>query len=166
ERAGVDPHALDAAIDARVIEREDSTIRFSHPLLSSVLYAELGDERRSIHRRIAEIVDDPLERARHLGLAASGADADVATVLDEAARTASGRGAAALAAELAEHALRLTPPAAQDERRWRALAAAQLHQTTGEWTRARTLTSDLLAKTGVGSVRPEALLLLSELESE
>ena len=166
ERAGVDPHALDAAVVAHVIEREDGALRFSHPLLSSVLYAELGDERQSVHRRIAEIVDDPLERARHLGLAAAGADPDVAAVLDEAARTASGRGAAALAAELAEHALRLTPPAAQDERRRRALAAAQLHHAAGEWTRARTLTTDLLAETGIGSVRPEALLLLSELENQ
>jgi DNA-binding CsgD family transcriptional regulator len=166
ERAGVDPHALDAAVVAHVIDREDGTLRFSHPLLSSVLYAELGDERRSIHRRIAEVVDDPLDRARHLGLAAAGADAEVAAVLDEAARIASGRGAAALAAELAEHALRLTPPAAQDERRRRALAAAQLHHAAGEWTRARTLTTDLLAETGIGSVRPEALMLLSELENQ
>ena len=74
ERAGVDPHALDAAVVSHVIEREGDTLRFSHPLLSSFLYAELGDERRSIHRRIAEIVDDPLDRARHLGLAAAGAD--------------------------------------------------------------------------------------------
>src|SRR5439155_1758621 len=44
ERAGVDPQALDAAVVAQVIERADGTLRFSHPLLSSVLYAELGDE--------------------------------------------------------------------------------------------------------------------------
>jgi DNA-binding CsgD family transcriptional regulator len=165
ERAGVDSHALDAAVVADVIGREDGTLRFSHPLLSSVLYAELGDERQTIHRRIAEIADDPLDRARHLGLAAAGADPEVAAILDEAARTASGRGAAALAAELAEHALRLTPPAAQDERRRRALAAAQLHHAAGEWTRARTLATDLLAEAGIGSSRPEALLLLSELEN-
>ena len=166
ERAGVDPRALDPAADAHVIEREDGTLRFSHPLLSSVIYADLGDERQRIHRRIAEIVDDPLDRARHLGLAAAGADPEVAAVLDEAARTASGRGAAALAAELAEHALRLTPPVAQAERRRRALAAARLHHAAGEWTRARTLTTDLLAEAWIGSSRPEALLLLSEFESE
>jgi len=38
ERAGVDPHALDAAVVAHVIERENGTLRFSHPLLSSVVY--------------------------------------------------------------------------------------------------------------------------------
>jgi len=85
-------------------------------------------------------------------------------LLDDAARTASGRGAAALAAELAEHALRLTPHESPDERRRRALVAAQLHHAAGEWTRARTLTTDVLADAESGSVRAEALVLLSELE--
>jgi DNA-binding CsgD family transcriptional regulator len=164
ERAGIDLRAFDAAVAAKVIEREDGVLRFSHPLLSSVLYADLADDRQRVHRRIAEIVDDPLERARHLALATEGADREVAAVLDEAARTASGRGATALAAELAEHALRLTPLDGRDEQRLRALTAARAHQAAGEWTRARTIATDLLAETEIGSLRPEALLLLAELE--
>jgi DNA-binding CsgD family transcriptional regulator len=164
ERAGVNPRALDAAVAANVIEHEDGALRFSHPLLSSVLYADLADDRQRVHRRIADTVDDPLVRARHLALATDGADREVAAVLDKAARTASGRGAAALAAELAEHALRLTPPGGGDERRRRALAAARAHQAAGEWMRARTIATDLLAETDIGSLRPEALLLLAELE--
>lgn len=164
ERAGVDPRALDAAVAANVIEHGDGALRFSHPLLSSVLYADLADDRQRVHRRIADTVDDPLVRARHLALATYGADREVAAVLDEAARTASGRGAAALAAELAEHALRLTPLGGSDGRRRRALAAARAHQAAGEWTRARTIATDLLAETEIGSLRPEVLLLLSELE--
>jgi predicted ATPase len=42
EHAGVAADALDAAVAARVIERENGMIRFTHPLLSSVLYADLG----------------------------------------------------------------------------------------------------------------------------
>ena len=38
--------ALEPAVAAHVIERENGTIRFTHPLLSSVLYRDLGDERR------------------------------------------------------------------------------------------------------------------------
>src|SRR5947209_6163170 len=68
ERAGVATEALEPALDARVIVREHGTIRFTHPLLSSVLYGDLGEERRSVHGRIAEIVKDPLLRARHLAL--------------------------------------------------------------------------------------------------
>lgn len=163
-QAGVDAHALGAAVDAHVIEREDGTVRFTHPLLSSVLYADLGSERQGVHRRVAEIVDDPLVRARHLALATDGADREVAEVLDEATRTASERGAAAVAAELAEHALRLTPLVGRDERHRRALTAARAHHAAGEWTRARTIATDLLAESEIGSSRPDALLLLAELE--
>ena len=78
ERAGVAAEALEPAIVARVIERENGTIRFTHPLLSSVLYRDLGEERRSVHGRIAAIVEDPLVRARHLALSRDAPDAEVA----------------------------------------------------------------------------------------
>jgi DNA-binding CsgD family transcriptional regulator len=165
EQAGVAADALDAAAVANVIERENGTIRFTHPLLSSVLYRDLGEERRSVHRRIAEIVEDPLLRARHLALSRDKPDADVARVLDDGARLAADRGAAAVAAELAEQALRLTPVDGRDERHRRALAAARAHHAAGEWTRAQTIATDLLAETEIGSWRVEGLVLLADLES-
>jgi AAA ATPase domain len=165
ERAGVAPDALDPAAVAHVIERENGTIRFTHPLLSSVLYRDLGAERRSVHGRIAAIVEDPLVRARHLALSRDAPDADVAVLLDGAARLAADRGASAVAAKLAEQALRLTSPDEHGERQRRALATARAHQAAGEWTRARAITTDLLAEVEIGSVRAEALLLLAELES-
>jgi DNA-binding CsgD family transcriptional regulator len=165
KEAGVATGALDPAVAARVIEREQGTIRFTHPLLSSVLYRDLGEERRSVHGRIAVIVDDPLLRARHLALSNETPDADVAAILDEAASLAVDRGASAVAAELAEHAVRLTPLEAGEDRRRRALAAARAYHAAGEWTRARTIASDLLAESEIGSRRAEALILLAELES-
>ena len=164
ERAGVAADALAPAAAAHVIERENGTIRFTHPLLSSVLYLDLGDERRSVHRRIARIVEDPLLRARHLALSSDAPDAAAAAVLEDAATLAAERGASAVAAELAEQAVRLTPPAARDERRRRALAAARAHRAAGEWTRARTIANDLLAEADIGPLRAEALVLLAELE--
>ena len=166
ERAGVAPEALDAAVTSHVIERYDGTIRFTHPLLSSVLYQDLGEDQRSVHGRLAGIVEDPLGRARHLALSSEAPDADVAAVLDDAARLASDRGASAAAAELAEQALRLTPPDEPDERHLRALAAARAHQAAGEWTRARTIATELLAETETGSLRAEALVLLAEFEHD
>ena len=165
EQAGVAADALDAAAVANVIERENGTIRFTHPLLSSVLYRDLGEGRRSVHRRIAEIVEDPLLRARHLALSRDKPDADVARVLDDGARLAADRGAAAVAAELAEQALRLTPVDGRDERHRRALAAARAHHAAGEWTRAQTIATDLLAETEIGPWRVEGLVLLADLES-
>jgi len=164
ERAGVAADALAPAAAAHVIERENGSIRFTHPLLSSVLYGDLGARRRSVHRRIAAIVDDPIARARHLALSADTPDAEIAAVLDDAATLAVERGIPAVAAELAEQAVRLTPPEAHDQRRGRALAAARAHRAAGEWTRSSTILADLLAEGDLGPLRAEALALLAEFE--
>jgi DNA-binding CsgD family transcriptional regulator/tetratricopeptide (TPR) repeat protein len=165
EQAGVAAETLDAAVAAHVIERSQGTIRFTHPLLSSVLYADLGPERRAVHARIADVVVEPLLRARHLALSRDAPDEDVAGVLDDAAGLAADRGAVGVGAELAEQALRLTPGDRPDERHRRALAAARAHHTAGEWTRARTIATDLLAEADGSPVRAEALVLLAELET-
>src|SRR5204863_545354 len=132
---------------------------------SSVLYRELGEERRDVHGRIAAILEEPLARARHLALSQQAPDAAVAAALDDTATLATARGASAVAAELAEHALRLTPPDACDERHRRALAAAHAQQAAGEWTRARSIATDLLAEAGLGVLRAEVLVLLAEVET-
>jgi DNA-binding CsgD family transcriptional regulator len=158
---------LDRAVAARVIEWTDGTARFTHPLLASLVYHGVpAHERRRAHGRVALVVPDPLDRARHLALSTAGPDAEVAVVLEDTAALAGTRGAPIAAAELAEHALRLTPPAADVDRDRRALAAARAQRSAGEWTRARTILTDLLAETRAGSVRAEALVLLAELESE
>jgi DNA-binding CsgD family transcriptional regulator len=164
ERAGVAADALEPAVAARVVERDNGIVRFTHPLLSSALYRDLGEQRRSVHARIAGIVDDAVVRARHLALSRDEPDAQIARELDAAATLAAGRGAAAAAAEIAEHALRLTPSDAWDDRHRRALAAARAHRAAGEWTRARTIASELLGESGIGPLRAEALRLLAELE--
>lgn len=163
-RVGISAEVLEPAVDAHVIERERGTIRFTHPLLSSVLYKDLGTRRRKVHGRIAAVVDDPVLQARHLALATDEPDAAVAEALEAAATVAADRGASAGAAELAEGAWRLTPASDADERRLRALAAARAHRAAGEWTRARTILGDLLDEPGIGAVRAEALFLLAGLE--
>jgi DNA-binding CsgD family transcriptional regulator len=164
KRVGAAPGALDPARAAQVVERDRGAIRFTHPLLSSVLYNDLGAQRRVVHGRIAAFVPDPLLRARHLALATDEPDPGVAAALDEAATIAGGRGASASAAELAEAALRLTPPDEVGERHRRALAAARAHRAAGEWTRARTIASELLEDCGLGPLRADVLLLLADLE--
>ena len=166
EQAGVSAESLEPALTARIIERDGTLIRFTHPLLSSVLYGGLGPERRRIHARIAEIADDPIVRARHLALATDAPDADVARMLDEAAALAEERGAGAVTSELAEQALRLTPPVMSNERHARALAAARAHLAAGEWTRARSIAADLLAEVDAGALRAETLLLLADFEHD
>ncbi|HET8528482.1 MAG TPA: AAA family ATPase [Gaiellaceae bacterium] len=165
EQAGVVAEALVPAFEAHVVVRDGGRLRFAHPLLAAALYPEDRDERRRLHARVARLGDDPLARARHAALSTAHADAAVAAELEEAARLAAGRGAAAAAAELAEHALRLTPADATDDHHRRAVAAARANGLAGEWLRARTIALELLGETARGPARAELLVLLSELES-
>ena len=155
------------AVAAGVIEHTGGTIRFAHPLLASVVYHGVSaDERRRAHGRLALVVADPLDRARNLALSTESPDDEIAAALEDAATLSSTRGTPIAAAELAEQALRLTPPDAPGDRHRRALTAARIQQSAGDWTRARKILGDLLAETRAGAVRAEALILLAELESE
>jgi DNA-binding CsgD family transcriptional regulator len=166
ERAGVAAESLEPAFATQVIERDGETIRFTHPLLSSVLYQNLGADRRKVHERIAGVVEEPLLRARHVALSTDTPDAGAAASLEEAANLAARRSAMAIAAELSEHALRLTPPAASAARHRRALAAARAYHGAGEWARARSIVGDLLAEAEKGALRAEALVLRAEFEDD
>ncbi len=79
-----------------VIELDDSSLRFAHPLLASICYEQAPLwKRRAIHRALAATVADLEERARHMALAVEGPDAAVAAELDAAAEQAAARGATA-----------------------------------------------------------------------
>jgi DNA-binding CsgD family transcriptional regulator len=164
-RAGITGEELDPALAARVIDREDGAVRFTHPLLASVIYQSTSDEeRRRAHGRLAEVVEDPLDRARHLALSTASPNTDIAADLEKAAALASTRAAPIAAAELSEQALRLTPSDAQEDGHRRAIAAARAHIAAGELRRARALAVDLLGLAPVGPPRAEALVLLSDVE--
>ena len=163
--AQLDGDALEAAFADHVIELADGVVRFAHPLLASVLYqAATPEARRLAHERLAEIVDDPLARARHRALAAKEPDAELAAELEAAAEVAIARGAPIVAAELGEHALAATPPSAQEDRHRRGLAAARAHLAAGEGARPRAIALELLADAPAGTARAEVIVLLSELE--
>ena len=158
ERAGVAHEALAPAIAAGVIQLDRGRVRFTHPLLASAVY----DAR--LHGWLAEVVDDPLTRSRHLALSCDSPDSDVARTIEDAAQLAAERGAAALAAELNEHALRLSPTGEVRDRHRRALAAARAQLAAGEWTRGQAIARELLVDTERGPARAEVLVLLSEFE--
>ncbi|MGH3016547.1 MAG: AAA family ATPase, partial [Gaiellaceae bacterium] len=76
-----DRSVLEPAIEAQIVELEGDRVRFTHPLLASAAYGGI-EGRRELHGRLAEIVVDPEERARHLALAATGPDPSVAAALE------------------------------------------------------------------------------------
>ena len=108
---------IEAALDDGVIEASAGRIRPAHPLLATVQYSvSTGHERREVHRRLAAVVVDQEERARHLALSAERPDEAIAAELEAASRQASGRGAPDAAAELADLARGLTPADHADAR--------------------------------------------------
>ena len=156
---------LAPALAAHVIELEGDRIRFSHPLIASGVYASAASgERRALHRRLAELLPDPEERARHLALGAEGPDANVGAALEHAAQRAHGRGAFAAAAELSELARRLTPAEVEESRHRRTIQAAVHAWEAGEGERARELLSDARTVAPAGPRRGEVLYWLGSLE--
>mgnify|MGYP001352659067 CR=1 FL=1 len=158
------PHVLSGLEDAAragVVDLDDQLVRFTHPLLSSVCYEAAPPwRRREAHARLAGVVEGE-ERARHLALATEGADAAVASTLDEAAPHALGRGAPAAAAELYEIAADLTPPGDPAARRRRRLAAAEARRLAGDRDRAAAILDELLAETPPGPQRADVLFALA-----
>jgi DNA-binding CsgD family transcriptional regulator len=154
--------ALEQAAEAGLIELTNEGVSFTHPLLASAAYGSItAAERRRLHRRLAEVVSDPEERARHLALGAEGPDKEVADALEGAARQAAARGAPAAAAELAELAVRLTPTAERGRLLERRVNAAGYHLPAGELDTASSMLEHLVEELPPGGSRADALLLLA-----
>lgn len=152
---------LQPALDAHVIVVDDERIRFTHPLRAVAARSRSSPARRGeIHARLASIVADPEERARHLALAADGPDEGTAAALEEAARRAGARGAPDAASDLAALAGRLTPTDRLDEIRRRGLVEAEYARRAGDPLQARQIVERLLATWPPGRDRAEALILL------
>jgi DNA-binding CsgD family transcriptional regulator len=154
---------LRPAVDAGLVELLGERVRFAHPLYASAVYgAATPEDKRKIRRRLAAVVDDPEERARHLAASAVGPNTDVAVALDEAVQIALKRGAPQAAAELAAHAIRLTPPEDADAAHRRRLAAGDAHFEAGDTARAHALFA-AAADEVVGRARAAALSRLARI---
>jgi len=150
------------ALEASVLDLDGERLRFTHPLLGSAVAAGFPPaRRRSLHARLAEMVPTREERARHLALAAGGPSREISFVLEDAARTAHARGAPTAAAELAEHALRLTPVADVEDARRRQLTAADRHFEAGDNDRAIALLDQARAAAAPGAERATVLVHLA-----
>jgi DNA-binding CsgD family transcriptional regulator len=156
--------ALEQAAAAGIVDVSEFHVRFTHPLFAAAVYSSAQPwERRRPHRRLAAVLDDVEERAWHLALAAEGADAELAGVLDTAAEHARARGAPEAAFELTERALSLTPPGRIAEVQQRSIRAAEYHYHAGELRRARELLDAVLKQAPTRRVRADALRLLGEI---
>lgn len=118
---------------AHVVDERPDGLWFSHPLLASTLIdLHTADERRVVHRGLADALDDPDERALHLGRGTEERSEDVALELEAASTRVDARGAPEMAAALAERAAALTPELEVAARTRRLLRAADLYAAAGE----------------------------------
>ncbi len=149
---------LTKAMDAGIVETDGHDLSFTHPLYGSAIYAASSrDHRHRVHRRLAEVVEDPEERARHLALAADGPDPEAAKALEDAARAAIARGSPIAAAELCEMAVRLTPSEQVHDIHRLRIAAADYWLLAGDQNRALQLIEAVAATAPSGPERAEAL---------
>jgi DNA-binding CsgD family transcriptional regulator len=131
-RLGIRADAADAAESGGLLEIR-TRVTFHHPLVRSAFYRSASpQDRREVHRALAEATDpqlDPDRRAWHRAQAAAGPDEDIAAELERSASRAQARGGFAAAAAFLERATALTlEPARRAER---ALAAAQAKYQAG-----------------------------------
>lgn len=165
---GDDPTApLDEAGAAHIVTRDGSRVAFAHPLYAAAVHDLTPAPRRAaVHRLLAEIAEEPEERARHLAAATTEPDRAIADALEEAAQDAARRGAPAMAAELLEHASRVTPVEGGFEPGRRALDAGWYWFVAGDGDRARELLESGLAAAPPGRDRASALIRLGRFESQ
>ncbi|HEV7461583.1 MAG TPA: AAA family ATPase, partial [Solirubrobacteraceae bacterium] len=124
---------------AGIVEAEDllaisPRVAFRHPLIRSAVYGAAGrNERREVHRALAEATDpdvDPDRRSWHRAQATATPDEDVAAELERSAGRAQARGGLAAVAAFLERAAALTPE--PTHRAQRLLAAAGAKRDAGD----------------------------------
>ena len=153
--------ALEAAADWDVATvGAESVVTFAHPLLASAVYdAALPAERRRAHRVLADLLDDPVERARHLSRSITAPDETIARDLEQAAEISRGRGAQQLGGELLEAAALATPAGADPAAglgRW--LRAVDAYLAAGDGVAAQAALDKGSALAGVPEQQAQVLV--------
>jgi len=156
----VEPDVVEDGVTADLFVVERGRVRPTHPLLAVASRQHAtARERRDMHRSLAVVVQDPLLQARHLAAATAKPDADVANLVAAAARSATERGAADEAEDLARQALRLTPDG-DVERAERIFLLARCHLAVGDERSASALLTLRMDELPPGRIRARGHILL------
>ena len=157
---------LEPALEAHVVELEGERIRFTHPLLAAGVYEAASPLRRiEVHRRLAELLEDPEARAWQLAASVDRPDESVAAMLEKASTHARARGALRPAALLLDRACELTPRGEVGTGVRRAVDAAFLHFEAGDSRRAEAQLRTVIDGLARGPTRAKALNLLARIRT-
>jgi DNA-binding CsgD family transcriptional regulator len=154
--------ALDAAEEAGFVVVGER-VEFTHPLLARIVHDGAPEStRRRVHGRLAALVSDPAERARHLALASGEPDEALAAILADAASRARARGAPDDALDLAELAHRLTPTDDRTRVHRRLVDVAEYRFHLGDLDGAADAVERVLGDEPAPGSRADALRLLGD----
>jgi DNA-binding CsgD family transcriptional regulator len=154
--------AVRTAISDGLLVAERNRVRPAHPMITAVARRAAGsDDLMDMRRHLAQVVRDPLTRARHLAMTASQPDLQLAAMVARAAQMALSTGATHDAEDLAMHALRLTD---QGDPEWseRVLTLGRCLGVNRDFDGARELLMEHLPRLRPPVKRAEARIMLSE----
>ena len=145
EPVGVE--ALQPAADVTIVELDERTVRFRHPLIRSAVRQSAGvDQRRRVHEALAETLEGESDRSVwHRAALISGTHEAIAVELEEAGRRARRRGALPVAITALRRAAELSDPA---QRARRLLFAGELAVELGRPELAAPLVHQVDAQSG------------------
>jgi class 3 adenylate cyclase len=156
--------ALVEAEETGVLVTDRERVRFTHPLLASVIYGSASPERRrQLHKRLAVVVSDDEQRARHLALSTTEPDGEIAAEIEAAAGKAARRGAQQAAAELFAASSRLTPEGEAEELTRRVLGEGSSLLAGGDVGGARALAEEAAVAAPTAALRAGAHYLMGEI---
>lgn len=142
---------LSGPLTSLVEMNEHFVVRCAHPLIASAARTAMDPVvRQALHGRLADLAVDPVRRARHLVRSVTVADSAIAATVEAAAALAVRQGSAATGAELAAHAVRLTPPQEREDSVRRGIAEVTYRAAAGQVPQAVVLADQLLARTERG----------------
>jgi DNA-binding CsgD family transcriptional regulator len=158
--------ALAAAEHAGLIRLDGRDVAFTQPVYAAAAYDQLTTtERMALHSRLAGIVTDEEERARHLALSAEDPDEAIAAALDVARDRALARGAVHAALDASELALSATPPQSP-QRAARQIQLGRMLFRVGESDRAREQLAAAAEGADEALVKARALLELARVVAD
>jgi len=154
-----DRSAIELAVTEGILSIEGDRISPADALLTAAMRAlARPSERRALSKELSESIGDDVARAFLLALSGDGPSEEVASAVASGAATALQRGHCGDAAELAEHAFRLTPFASPPLLR-RALASVGYLWCAGDLDRARALLAPVLSTLPPGELLVAGLVL-------
>jgi ATP/maltotriose-dependent transcriptional regulator MalT len=108
--AALTPDVLSPAVDAQLIDMDDTHVRFRHPLMrAAIRQGASASQRHAAHAALAGVMDgQPERRVWHRAASITGPDEAVAAELDAAAARAQRRGGTAAALSALQRAASLS----------------------------------------------------------